>query len=139
MGWGLKPCNCITPPSKCIKRASACFCWDIYIFIFSNMSTSGGRNMFCKMRLSDLQGTTTTAGSWSSSAAAVCLHRTSWTTDVCSSTSTLKHLKSQLHFCCSMVSCYCVFFHLQVSEVHVGPVCGDGLYSGILPLWSEEQ
>lgn len=27
----------------------------------------------------------------------------------------------------------------QVSEVHAGPVCGGGLHTGLLPLWSEEQ
>lgn len=39
-----------------------------------------------------LQVTTTTAGSWSPSAAAVCLRRTSWTTAACWSRSTLNPL-----------------------------------------------
>ena len=44
---------------------------------------------FIEPHLSALQVTTTTAGSWSSSAAAVCRRHTSWTTDGCWSTFTL--------------------------------------------------
>lgn len=49
------------------------------------------------------------------------------------------HSQSRLPSVTSSVTSSVTGFPLQVSEVHPGPVRGDGLHTGLLPLRSEEQ